>query len=263
MLLYNKHYLAPALTVRHTELEFRVPSVQEAHVQTTLQVARLSAGPTTLVLDCVKHEVRSVKVNGAEATFFATANEVIVDGVPAEGDFTVTVDSTMQPPSENQSCEGLYVAQGTTLCTQCESQGARRIFPCLDRPDVLSTYKVTIHADKAVFPVRLSNGNCAEETDTHVVFDDPSAKSSYLFAVVLGAFDKLEDTYVTRADKRPIKLEVYAEPGKIQRAKFSLYALKEAMRYEEEAFDRVYPLNECRMVAVNQFASGAMENQSQ
>ena len=53
---------------------------------------------------------------------------------------------------------GLYESGGM-LCTQCEAEGFRRITLFPDRPDVLSRYRVRMIADKARYPVLLSNGD--------------------------------------------------------------------------------------------------------
>src|SRR4029453_10746928 len=70
-----------------------------------------------------------------------------------------TVETEVEiAPAANTQLSGLY-ASGGLLCTQCEAEGFRRIpfFP--DRPDVLSRYRVRMEADKARFPVLLTNGN--------------------------------------------------------------------------------------------------------
>jgi aminopeptidase N len=99
-------------------------------------------------------------------------------------------------PTANLALEGLYVTNGT-FCTQCEAEGFRRIyFP--DRPDVLSEYQVTIRASRDDFPVLLSNGNLVSERDLgdgrhEAVWHDPHKKPCYLFALVAGKIDRLQD----------------------------------------------------------------------
>jgi aminopeptidase N len=83
--------------------------------------------------------------------------------------------------------------------TQCEAQGFRRITWFLDRPDVMSTYTVTLHADKASFPVLLANGNPVAQRrradGRHWArWADPFRKPGYLFALVAGKLDVLRST---------------------------------------------------------------------
>jgi aminopeptidase N len=61
----------------------------------------------------------------------------------------------------NSALSGLY----TSFFTQCEAEGFRRITYFLDRPDVMAVYTVTLRADKAKYPVLLSNGNLVEQGD--------------------------------------------------------------------------------------------------
>ena len=53
---------------------------------------------------------------------------------------------------------GLYASKDGFF-TQCEAEGFRRITFFIDRPDVMARYTTTLHADKARYPVLLSNGN--------------------------------------------------------------------------------------------------------
>jgi aminopeptidase N len=61
-------------------------------------------------------------------------------------------------PDGNTRLSGMYRSKDGYF-TQCEAQGFRRITWFLDRPDVMSTYTVTLHADKAIYPILLANGN--------------------------------------------------------------------------------------------------------
>src|SRR5690606_24516580 len=93
-------------------------------------------------------------------------------------------------PARNTQLMGLYRSNGI-WCTQCEPEGFRRITYFLDRPDILSRYKVRLEAKKSEAPVLLANGNPAESGDLgdgrhFAVWEDPHPKPSYLFAMVAG-----------------------------------------------------------------------------
>ena len=86
------------------------------------------------------------------------------DGAPiipreVPDNFALDIETRINP-ERNTSLNGLYISGGN-FCTQCEPEGFRRITYFLDRPDVMARYAVTIRADKARFPVLLSNGNPA------------------------------------------------------------------------------------------------------
>jgi aminopeptidase N len=260
---YYKHYQSPLFLIPNIELTL---DVKETHVGvvTRLAVERNSSS-SSLVLNGVGHKVAAVFVNGAQLNrdaYRVTPNELIILKAPTEQAFTVTIESEIDP-YHNPSLEGLY-ASGPFLTTQCESEGARRIFYTLDRPDVLSRITTTIVADDQKYPYRLSNGNLigeerADDGRAQITWEDPIPKPSYLFACVLGDFGKLQDFFTTRSGRK-VSLEVYLEKGKEARGVYSLYALKKAMQFDEDFFDREYDLDSLKMVAAPDFNMGAMEN---
>ena len=89
----------------------------------------------------------------------ATTWSIEIDGDAATVETEVAI-----APAANSKLMGLY-ASGGLLCTQCESEGFRRITFHPDRPDVLSRYRVRMSADKARFPILLANGNLVASGD--------------------------------------------------------------------------------------------------
>ncbi len=112
--------------------------------------------------------------------------------------FTLEIRNTLIPKN-NTSLEGLYLS-GAVLCTQCEAEGFRKITPYIDCPDILATYNCTIIADKTRYPVLLSNGNLVKSGDLNknrhfAVWEDPFKKPSYLFALVAGDLNYIQDRF--------------------------------------------------------------------
>ena len=159
---------------------------------------------------------------------------------------------------------GLY-RSGSAYCTQCEAEGFRRITYFLDRPDVLSTYRVRLEADRAEAPVLLANGNLetAGEADTpgrhFAIWSDPHKKPCYLFALVAGDLGSITDSFVTASGKN-VALAIYVEHGREERARYAMDALKRSMAWDERAYGREYDLDVFNIVAVSDFNMGAMEN---
>ena len=170
---------------------------------------------------------------------------------------------TLLDPAANTKLMGLY-RSGSAYCTQCEAEGFRRITYFLDRPDVLSVYRVRLEADKAEAPVLLANGNLVDQGEAgkgrhYAVWEDPFKKPCYLFALVAGNLDKLSDSFVTKSGRK-VDLGVYVEPGKTARAAYAMDALKRSMAWDERAYGREYDLDVFNIVAVSDFNMGAMEN---
>lgn len=260
---YYKHYQEPSFSIPDIALTFDVHE-ESLGVITKLTIHRMKDN-VPLILDGRDHQVDRVIINGKtvpRGQYRVTYHELILLNTPEDEQFTVEVHSQINP-FVNTSLEGMYVCR-ECLTTQCESEGARKIFFTLDRPDVLSRITTTIIADSSKYPHRLSNGNLIHESaqdDSReaITWEDPIPKPSYLFACVLGNFSLLTDRYTTRSGKE-VELQTYVEPGKESRAKYSLTALKKAMEFDELFFDREYDLSCLKMVGIPDFNSGAMEN---
>ncbi|HET6593908.1 MAG TPA: aminopeptidase N, partial [Xanthomonadales bacterium] len=168
-------------------------------------------------------------------------------------------------PQENTALEGLYPS-GQFLLTQCESEGFRKICYFPDRPDVMAEYEVMLVADKARYPVLLSNGNAVECGDFDdgrhwVRWDDPFAKPCYLFALVAGDLACVEDHFRTRSG-RDVTLRFYVEHGDEDKCGHAMESLIHAMEWDEARFDLEYDLDIYHVVVTHDFNMGAMENKS-
>jgi aminopeptidase N len=166
-------------------------------------------------------------------------------------------------PKLNTECEGLYDSNGI-LVTQMEAHGFQRFIYFPDRPDVLSTYRITLTAPQAGYPVLLANGN--KEKAEHlpgnrhsVTFFDPWLKPCYLVAIVAGKLSYLSDVYTTKSNK-PVQLKIYGEERQLERLSFAMECLHRCIKWDEEQFDFEYDLDEFIIVATSNFNAGAMEN---
>ncbi|RAK56704.1 aminopeptidase N [Phenylobacterium deserti] len=182
--------------------------------------------------------------------------------IPSAPDAFVLETEVEIDPENNKALEGLYMSGGR-FCTQCEAEGFRKITFWPDRPDVLSRFTVRVEADRS-FRHLLSNGNLIEQGELeggrhYAVWNDPFLKPSYLFALVAGELDVLEDSLVTMTG-RTVELKIFVDPGMAPRAAYAMDALKRSMRWDEEAFGREYDLDLFMIVAVRDFNFGAMEN---
>ncbi len=217
----------------------------------------------TLVLDGENMELINVRLNETKLSvdqYKIDESQLTIQDVPEK--FELETEVRIQPQN-NTALEGLYKS-GDMFCTQCESEGFRKITYHLDRPDVMSLFSTKITADKKRYPILLSNGNPVESGELDdgrhwIKWDDPFPKPSYLFALVAGNLLHIEDTFKT-ASGREVVLRIYVEPENIEFCGHAMRSLKESMRWDEERFGREYDLDLFMIVAVNDFNSGAMEN---
>jgi len=258
--IYLKNYTPPAFLVDTVDLDF-VIETGSTTVTTTLAMRRNpAAAAQALVLDGEELETLNVTVDGKKTAFSATENTLSITDLPDA--FTLQTVVRINP-DKNTRLSGLYRSKDGYF-TQCEAQGFRRITWFLDRPDVMSTYTVTLHADQAALPVLLANGNPVaqgeEANGRHWArWADPFRKPCYLFALVAGKLDGLFDTFQT-ASGRSVQLAIYVEPGKLDQCPHAMAALKKSMRWDEGRFGLECDLDHYMIVAVGDFNMGAMEN---
>ena len=182
--------------------------------------------------------------------------------LPKANNFSLTITTEVNP-QENTALEGLFKS-GDAFCTQCEAEGFRRISYYLDRPDVMATFTTKVIANKSLYPYLLSNGNKIAEgsinNDKHfVTWHDPFPKPCYLFALVAGDFDLLEDNFITSSG-RNVALEIFVDKGNLSKAKHAMTSLQKSMAWDEKVFGLEYDLDIYMIVAVDFFNMGAMEN---
>lgn len=168
-------------------------------------------------------------------------------------------------PESNTSLEGLYMSNGM-FCTQCEAEGFRRITYYLDRPDIMSRFSVYLEANQQTCPILLSNGNNTENgklpNNRHFArWEDPYPKPCYLFALVAGDLQCLEDEFITRHGNR-VTLRIFVEEKDLDKIDHAINSLKQAFTWDEKIYNRLYDLDIFNIVAVSHFNMGAMENKS-
>jgi aminopeptidase N len=255
--IYLKDYTPPAFLIGKVALEVDIRA-DDALVRATLQVRRNPASKEVnapLVLDGEELELQSVRLDGADTAHLATAESLTIANVPDA--FTLETLSRIVP-QKNTKLEGLYATK-CGFVTQCEAQGFRRITWFLDRPDNLAVYTVTVRADRAKYPVLLSNGNLVASGEGWATFEDPFPKPSYLFALVAADLEFISETINSRSGREKT-LYIYVEPGKLDQAGWSMDCLKRAIAWDERRFGLELDLDEYKIVAVGDFNSGAMEN---
>src|SRR5690554_2295458 len=256
-------YRAPEFLIKKTYLSF---DLNEAYTDVSSQLSIVSNPQSGKTSDLFLHgeqlELLSLAINDqplSSADYQISREVLTIYNVPEQ---FVLHCKTRIYPDKNTALEGLY-RSGGMYCTQCEAEGFRKITCYLDRPDVMSEFETVIIADDNAFSVMLSNGNCLSDSVVDgkriVHWHDPFKKPSYLFALVAGNLDCLEDSFITQSG-RNVLLQIYTEAKDSDKCDFAMQSLKKAMRWDEEVYGREYDLDRFMIVAVDDFNMGAMEN---
>ncbi len=162
-----------------------------------------------------------------------------------------------------ESLSGIYKSKyqlgekaGQIITTQCEAPYARRIFPCFDEPDKKATFSLSVKIKENL--TAISNMPVKSESTQNNVkkieFKTTPKMPTYLFYLGIGQFEYIEDNY------KNTKLRVITTPGKKERGRFALDLAKKYLEYFENYSEIPYPLEKLDLLAIPDFAAGAMEN---
>ncbi len=261
--VYRKDYRPYTHSIDSVSLDF-VLDPESTVVTNRMMVTPLRGAATTdLVLDADEIFFEKLLIDGQAAAadrYEVSPKRLIVKRVSQQCEITII---NRFSPQANTALSGVYMSNGAFM-SQCEAQGFRRITYWPDRPDVMSLFTVTIHADKTQYPVLLSNGNLIDSGDEvenrhWVRWQDPFKKPCYLFALVAGNLANRSEKFKL-ADGREALLEVWTEAKNYERSAHALESLKNAVRWDEQRFGLELDLDRFMIVATDDFNFGAMEN---
>ena len=250
----------------HYDLAFDVDLARARfHGTETIRV-RLNAPATRIVLHALDLEFHEVTIDGGGARQRAevvldqsaeTATLVVPKSLPAgRADLHIRYSGVL-----NDDLRGFYLstANGRRYAvTQFESTDARRAYPSFDEPALKATFAVTLTIDRG--DTAISNGRLVSDIpgpgDSHhtLKFETTARMSSYLVAMAVGDFECLEGA----AGRVPLR--VCATPGKQELGRLALEMTGEILTFYNRYYDIKYPFGKLDMVAIPDFAAGAMEN---
>ncbi|KAG6389346.1 hypothetical protein SASPL_150814 [Salvia splendens] len=235
----------------------------------------LNAAELSVSSNSVKFASANKVLEAVEVELFAEDEIVVMEfkeSLPiGVGVLTMEFEGTL-----NDNMNGFYRStyehngeKKNMAVTQFEPVDARRCFPCWDEPACKATFKITLDVPSDL--VALSNMPITEEKQNGnlktIYFQESPIMSTYLVAVVVGMFDYVEDN-----TPEGINVRVYCQVGKSSQGKFALdVAVKTLGLYKEYVvcftcavttryFDVPYSLPKLDMIAIPDFAPGAMEN---
>ena len=263
-LVRREAYTAPAFWIKSVDLCFDLDPAKTMVINRMVIERNTDEPAQALRLHGEDLNLTRLLVNGESASFRQENGLLVIDSLEhiAPGEFTLEIRTTCAP-EKNTQLSGLYTS-GSGLFTQCEAEGFRRISYFLDRPDVMAVYTVTLRANKATYPVLLSNGNLVEQGELpngrhFAKWHDPFPKPSYLFALVAADLVAREQNIRTRSGKDHL-LQVYVRRGDLGKTEHAMNSLIASVVWDEARFGLPLDLERFMIVAVEDFNMGAMEN---
>ncbi|KAL6233896.1 hypothetical protein BDW75DRAFT_180445 [Aspergillus navahoensis] len=251
--------------------------------------SKVNSPTREVVLNAKEIEVHHAKVLGRDGAELAKTSEITYDqkservtlGFPEELPRSEIVVSISFTGTMNNAMAGFYrskykpAVKPTSdtpkdgefhymLSTQFESCDARRAFPCFDEPNLKATFDFEIEVPKGQtaisnMPVKSEKEGSKPELKV-VSFGTTPVMSTYLLAWAVGDFDYVEALTERKYQGKRIPVRVYTTKGLKEQARFALECAHRTVDYFSEVFEIEYPLPKADLLAVHEFAMGAMEN---
>jgi len=260
-------YRLPA-GVRPTRYDLRLrPTLETATFAGQVDISLTVDNDTdTLVLNATELGIASCAIDGVAATWeldeqterlIVHAANTVASG---ECRLNITFDGIL-----NDKLHGFYRStyidddgnEQVIATTQMQATDCRRAFPCWDEPEFKAVFNITLDVDDDL--TAISNGSEIDRTTadgrTVIRFADTMVMSSYLVAIVVG---RLEMTEPIDVDGTPIR--VVHIPGKGHLTGFALDVGAFCLRWFQKYYGIAYPSDKVDLVALPDFAAGAMEN---
>jgi aminopeptidase N len=257
--------LPTTVTPRHYELSFTV-DLQRARFDGSETIQVDLAEPTrTIVLNAVEITFREVTIGTGASRQTATVllNEPLQTA-------TLTVSKTLPKGATeihisyagvlNDKLRGFYLSTEKDrryAVTQFEATDARRAFPGFDEPSLKATFDISLTIDRR--DTAISNGRMISDTPTdggrHIIrFSTTPKMSTYLVAMAVGRWECLDGA----AEGVPIR--VCSTEGKREMGRIALDLTQQILKFYNTYFTIKYPFGKLDLLAVPDFAAGAMEN---
>ncbi len=230
----------------------------ENYTYTCHEVIKFNGDEEKLILNSVNLKIKKIRLNNSIKNYkeFAQNQEIIVDGIITK-DSVAEIDFSGKIPEELQ---GFYLARtkdGDMFTTQFEATGARRFFPCIDNPSYKATFDITVRIDSDLdaisnMPVESEENISGKKV---VKFMQTPVMSTYLLYLGIGKFDEKSINFDGNK-----KLILAAQKGHLTESDYPLEIGKKAIEFYQGYFGIEYPLPKEHLIAVPEFAAGAMEN---
>jgi tricorn protease interacting factor F2/3 len=205
-------------------------------------------------LNSVELEILEVVANGKQVKYNLEGEDFTVKTGKFAGELNIKYRGSV-----SDKLVGLYKAAydgGYVASTQFEAVSARRLLPCLDHPAYKADFKLTVRTDSdtSVISNMPSTSVRVDGPRKTVEFPKTPRMSTYLMYLGIGKFEEVKDRF------NGVDYIVATVPGKSSGAKFPLDVAKDSVKFFESYFGSKYNLPKLHLIAVPEFAAGAMEN---
>lgn len=227
--------------------------------------AEVTSVTDEIVMNAKELNVQAVHVNGVDSTFalHEETERLVVSSSVMPGPCSITIKFT---GILNDKLRGFYRSTFTDesgvehviATTQMQSTDCRRAFPCFDEPDMKAVFGIRLIVDPALMAI--SNGpeiarDTTNDARVRITFADTMIMSTYLVAFIVGPLEATEPVDVNGVPVRVVHI-----PGKAHLTEFGLRVAAYSLDWFQTYYGIPYPSEKVDLIALPDFAAGAMEN---
>ena len=222
-------------------------------------------GVDSIMLNADELNINSVRISGVEVPFHldAPTERLVLDAPVEAGDAVVDIAFT---GVLNDKLRGWYRStfkdehgnERVIATTQMQATDCRRAFPCFDEPDFKAVFEISLIIEPDLLAA--SNGTelsrvARADGKQVVTFKPTMVMSTYLVAFAVGPLEATDPV-----DVDGVPLRIIHVPGKGHLTEFGLEIGAYALRWYQQYYGIPYPSDKVDMLALPDFAAGAMEN---
>ena len=244
------------------------PDLDAASFEGSVRIAATAEkGVSEIVMNAIELTISSVSVNGIPATFtlHEESERLIITLTSELAAGACTIDIAFAG-TLNDKLRGFYRSTftdesgvlRTIATTQMQATDCRRAFPCFDEPDFKAVFAVDLSIKSEFLAVSNTSETRREENSdgtTRIWFADTMPMSTYLVAFIVGP---LEATAPVMVGNIPVR--IIHVPGKAHLTDFGMQIGTFALDWFQTYYGIPYPSDKVDLLALPDFAAGAMEN---
>ncbi|BBG22748.1 M1 family metallopeptidase [Sulfuracidifex tepidarius] len=212
-------------------------------------------GKGNVELDAVDFNLHQVKVNGETTEFEYDGKTIKINATREEN----IIEIWFSKKVDDKQLTGIYKAKYDqdkyVISTQFEATHARDFIPCIDKPSYKSIFRIQVKVDQGLKVLSNMDAEISKSGEKVLYsFKETPKMSTYLLYLGIGDFEEVED------NSSSPKIIVATTPGKSAKGRFAIEVARKTISFYENYFGIKYQLPKEHLIAVPEFAFGAMEN---
>ncbi len=212
-------------------------------------------GKENVELDAVGFNIDQVKVNGEDTKVEYDGKTIKINATREKNVIEIWFSKNVDEKQLTGIYKAKYDENKYIISTQFEATHARDFIPCIDKPSYKSIFKIQVKVEQGLKVISNMDAEVSKSGEKVLYsFKETPKMSTYLLYLGIGNFEEVEENSASP------KIIVATTPGKSAKGKFAIDVARKTISFYEDYFGIKYQLPKEHLIAVPEFAFGAMEN---